>query len=266
MRARAREARRGAVLAQQQPALGGRGVAALGRLDGDRVGAAEEPGADGAAGGGERDLVAGAGGAVGVAQARRSIALVGVRVGLARSSRAARRRRRRARARGVARGLRRGRRGRARSGRRRARRRRCPRPATAPPRAPRGDDASSDGAAPASERPRIGQFSSLSPSWPAAWETWPAIASALRCASEPSVSASEAVNFLPPSSSLSRRPANWCRFSRSTLVCCACSALTFSIARLDVVVDQDDAAEDVADVAAGARWRRSPSPRPCRRR
>ena len=57
LRARAREARRRAVLAQQQPALRGRGVAARGRLGDDRVGAAEEPGADRAAGGGERGLV-----------------------------------------------------------------------------------------------------------------------------------------------------------------------------------------------------------------
>src|SRR5262249_6961753 len=72
------------------------------------------------------------------------------------------------------------------------------------------------------------QSSSLRLSWPAAWDTCPAIASALRCASEPSVSASSAVNFLPPSSSAGSRPANWCSFSRSVLVCCACWALTVS--------------------------------------
>src|SRR5215211_1054219 len=78
---------------------------------------------------------------------------------------------------------------------------------------------------------------------PAAWEIWPAIASARVWASAPSVSASSAVNFLPPASASRRRSANDVSSVRSRLVCVAAGD-----PRLHAGVDRLEAAEDVGDV------------------
>ena len=72
-------------------------------------------------------------------------------------------------------------------------------------------------------------FSSSIPSCLAAWVIWPAIASARPCASRPSVSASSAVNFLPPASWSRRRAANSSSWLSDWPVCFACSLLASAI-------------------------------------
>jgi hypothetical protein len=73
------------------------------------------------------------------------------------------------------------------------------------------------------------QSSSLIPSWPAAWVTCPAIASAWSCASPPSVSASWAVNRLPPASCSRSRSAKLCRRCSEAPVWLACWRSTFAM-------------------------------------
>ena len=83
---------------------------------------------------------------------------------------------------------------------------------------------------------------------PAAWETWPAIASARVCASAPSVSAWSAVNFLPPASSSRRRSANAVSSVEVLLGLRRLRVVDLGDARLHARVDRLQAAEDVGDV------------------
>ena len=103
------------------------------------------------------------------------------------------------------------------------------------------------------------------PSCSAACVTWPAIASAWSCASAPSVSASSAVNFLPPASWSRRRAA---KASSSVSDCAGLGGLlrsAFAIVRLDVGVDQLEPAEDVGDVLQARGADERPSRSPCHR-
>ena len=82
----------------------------------------------------------------------------------------------------------------------------------------------------------------------AAWVTWPAIASAWRCASAPSVSASSAVNFLPLGLLVAQVLDEGSRSSELLLGLLGLLGVLGRDQRLDLVVGQDQALEDVGDV------------------